>query len=333
MNIFLDATSAPTTDSTTGKTDYSNWWGDVWKQIQNFFSVENIATISIRIVSAIVTLVLSFLLVKLMNFLIAKFLGRRRKNCETGKKEKIKVNYSVLYFTQSFAKAVIYTLAVIFVLMVFGADFTGLGTIIAGAVAGLTLSLQDVISSLTYGIIIISANEFQVDDYITIQGGPDGIVKRISLLYTVLNSLNGERIYIPNNVVGKSATINDSAEKMRNLRLTFNVPNSTNLKIVREIALKVANSDDKVMKNPAPFLVVTGFTDDSVTLSLRMYCLNEDYWALSYRMNEQIYTKIIESGNKIGRGTIEIKVADKAELSAMQQEQLKEEMKSKKNKK
>lgn len=305
--IFLEDTTTTTPDD---QQTVNNWWSNLWQKIVDFFSIDNTALFAMRLALTIIVLIIAFLLVKLNNFLIAKFLNRRKKNKETGVKEKIPVNYSVLYFSQSVMKVIIYILAVIIILTIFGVNFAGLGTILAGAVAGITLCLQDLISALSYGIIILTSNEFNIGDYIIIQDGPEGTVKRISLLYTILVSLTGETIYIPNNVVGKAATVNTSTEKVRCIRLSFDVPNGVDFKKVKELALSIANEKEKVFKSPEPYLVIDNFKDESITLSLRMYCANADYWNTIFQLKEDLYTRLPEVGARIGREPIRIEVKD-----------------------
>lgn len=305
--MFFLEDSATSTDTPV---TVDNWWDNLWKKVVDFFSVENTSLFALRLALTIIVLIIAFLLVKLNNFLLAKFLSRRKKNKETGVKEKIPVNYSVLYFSQSIMKVLIYIIAVVVIFAIFGVNFAGLGTILAGAVAGITLCLQDLISALSYGIIILTSNEFNVGDYIIITDGPEGTVKRISLLYTILVSLTGETIYIPNNVVGKAATINTSTEKIRCIRLSFDVPNGVDFKKVKELALNIANAKEKVMKSPEPYLVIEGFKDESITLSLRMYCANEDYWDTIFQLRENLYTQLPEVGARIGREPIRIEVKD-----------------------
>ena len=286
---------------------------DLWNALKSFFSLKNIAHYGLCIVFTILLVILCHFLIKFINFLVMKSLSSAKKVSKDMEKKGIKprgsINYSVIYFIQAVVRVVIYTIMFFFILGIFGADFTAFGTILAGAVAGISLSLQDVISAFAYGIIILSVREYSIGDYIIIPDGPEGTVRLINLLTTTLVTYDGRSVYIPNNVIGKGAVINTSTEPTRRVTVDFKVPTDTSLEEVRKIVITAAVKDTRVMTDPYPVIVVNGFADDSVSFSLRVYCKNEDYWDVLFQMYETILTKLQEAGIKLGRGNINIDVS------------------------
>ena len=56
----------------------------------------------------------------------------------------------------------------------------------------------------------------------------------------------------------------------------------------REILLRIINEDSRVLKEPAPVVVLEGLGDSSVNLSLRAWTKNEDYWDVNFETTEKV---------------------------------------------
>lgn len=74
----------------------------------------------------------------------------------------------------------------------FNFDISSLGTILAGAVAGISLSLQSLISNFAYGVVIISSRMVKTNDYI-IGEGYEGTIKSINMLFIILETVDGKK--------------------------------------------------------------------------------------------------------------------------------------------
>lgn len=315
-----ESTSAPAPDISTGtggEVTYGNFWQAMWDSIVEFFSAKNLTAIGLKLLAAILVILFAYLIVKGVNALIYHSLSNvkriSKKMAQEGLKPRKAINYSVIYFCQSLVKFLVYIIAFFIVLGIFGADFSSFGTILAGAVAGISLSLQDLISSFAYGVVILTAQEFSIGDYVMIVGGPEGTVKLITLLYTVLVTVDGSRIYIPNSVVGKSAVSNTSTEPVRRVDINFAIPNSERMDDIRKVLIDAALTDKRTLKSPAPYLAVVSFAVDSTNVSLRVFTKNEDYWDMLFAMNEKVFTVLQQSGAKIGRNSFSVSLADKSE--------------------
>lgn len=48
------------------------------------------------------------------------------------------------------------------------------------------------------------------------------------------------------------------------------------------------NADERILKDPAPAILVEELADSSVNLKLRVWAVNENYWDLNFAMIEQV---------------------------------------------
>ncbi len=291
----------------------------MWDTIVATFSGQSGVDYTLRIVASVLIVVIAHYLIKLINYILFKSLSRaknRKRKGFLGRKKRKPMNLSVIYFINSLVRVFIYLVAFLIIVSLFGVDFTGFGAILAGAIAGISLSLQDVISSFAYGVIIIASNEFSVGDWIILTGGVQGTVKRIDLLSTILVTGDGSLVYIPNNVVGKGSITNTTSEAVRQLVINLSVPFDSDLKTARAILLEEARRDEKTMRSPEPVVVITGFGDYSTAISLRLFCANKDYWSIANALYDRIYDRFRAAGLKLGRGTAEVRLADPTALQA-----------------
>ena len=63
--------------------------------------------------------------------------------------------------------------------------------------------------------------------------------------------------------------------------------------------MELINADERILKDPEPFIVVAELADSSVNFTVRLWVEAGDYWPLKFDMNERIYNKFNEVGLNI----------------------------------
>lgn len=190
---FAASSSVSSTDNPstpTQPTDVSNFFQNMWSKIVDFFKNEA-TNLLLKIAIAILVIVLVHYLNKLIDHIIFKSLNRTRKKKKNGI-EIQPLDVSVISFIQSVVKFVIWIIVVFILLSMFNFDISSLGTILAGAVAGISLSLQSLISNFAYGVVIISSRMVKTNDYI-IGEGYEGTIKSINMLFIILETVDGKK--------------------------------------------------------------------------------------------------------------------------------------------
>ena len=286
FQFLADATSSVGTSS--GVTEQppanaSEWFAQLWESIKSFFSPANLADVAIKIVLAILLIILCHYLVKLINWSIYKGLSRTKaanKKLETkGKKLRGPVNVSIIYFVQALIRTCLYIAVFVIILAMFGLDFT-------------------------------------IGDYIMLKDGTEGTVEKVNLLTTVLITVPKERVFIPNNIIGKGSVINTSAVPVMVARVNFTVPTTADMELVRKTVLDAAKANPRTLPDPEPVLLVTGIQDHSMALQIRAYTKSESYWNLGWELNEAVVVELKKVGITVGRGDIDVHIADDRALAA-----------------
>lgn len=169
----------------------------------------------------------------------------------------------------------------------FNFDISSLGTILAGAVAGISLSLQSLISNFAYGVVIISSRMVKTNDYI-IGEGYEGTIKSINMLFIILETVDGKKVFVPNEKVATSPLQDTSSVPVRSLRVDFRVSCSADIDVLRADLTEQCKHEKRIMQDKPIVLLATDLDGSSVGLSLRVYVSNEEYWDELYSLNEII---------------------------------------------
>ena len=285
---FAASSSVSSTDNPstpTPPTDVSNFFQNMWSKIVDFFKNEA-TNLLLKIAIAILVIVLVYYLNKLIDHIIFKSLHRTRKKKKNGI-EIEPLDVSVISFIQSVVKFVIWIIVVFILLSMFNFDISSLGTILAGAVAGISLSLQSLISNFAYGVVIISSRMVKTNDYI-IGEGYEGTIKSINMLFIILETVDGKKVFVPNEKVATSPLQDTSSVPVRSLRVGFRVSCSADIDVLRADLTEQCKHEKRIMQDKPIILLATDLDGSSVGLSLRVSVSNEDYWDELYSLNEII---------------------------------------------
>ena len=149
--------------------------------LQKFFTevwdgfVQKLPVIIVAIVILIVGILFSKLVVKLMG----KALDRS------------KLDLTVNKFLRSVVKITLYVLLITIVLALLGVPMTSIITVIGTAGVAIGLALQNSLSNIAGGFLIMFAKPFKVGSYISVSG-VEGFVNEINILYTKLRTYDNK---------------------------------------------------------------------------------------------------------------------------------------------
>ena len=163
------------------------------------------------------------------------------------------------------------TIAALLALSYAGFDITNLA-IVAGALSvGIGFGLQSIVNNFVSGLILLFERPIKVGDWIVV-GGDEGIVRKISVRSTELETFDRSSVVVPNAelISGRvrNWTLRDTVGRAR---ITFSVRYDMDPAKARDVVLDLANKHPAVLKQPAAFVSFDTFTGDSATLSLNIY--------------------------------------------------------------
>ena len=288
-----ETTEAVTTASE--KITTSTYWENKFDEMLKW-----ITTNGIKMVLALIVLFIAF---KIVN-VVAK---RIKKNMV---KRKCDPTFTII-IVNVFRKGIKILLFISYLAFI-GIDTASIGAVIASCGVGIGLALQGSLSNLAGGIIIVIVRPFKLGDYIEAQG-EGGTVEDIRIFFTYIVTPDNRTVMIPNGVLANGVIRNNSMKDRRRVDFNFTVAYNSNLKLVKETLLNLVSSDDRVLKDPAPFAQISKYGESSITFTVRAWAKSTDYWPLYFSIMEQVKEEFDKVGIVIPFNQLDVNIKDKKE--------------------
>lgn len=186
----------------------------------------------------------------------------------------------------SLARAAMYVLLFLIAASQMGLDVSSIVALASVLTLALSLALQNMVSNLIGGFVILYTHPFHSGDYVEI-AGQGGTVKEISMTYTVLATPDNRIISIPNSAVAAAQVVNYSSADSRRVELTVTASYDAPTQKVLD-ALVLAGTVDNALLNPAPSAVIVSYDDSAIRYSLRIWVKPGDYWDVYFQVNQRI---------------------------------------------
>jgi small conductance mechanosensitive channel len=178
-------------------------------------------------------------------------------------------------------------LLLVSVISMVGVQMTSFIAILGAAGLAVGMALSGTLQNFAGGVVLLIFKPFKVGDFIDAQGFT-GTVMEIQIFHTILNTPDNKRIVIPNGSLSSGALTNFSAEPVRRVDWTFGISYSDNIDKARAIILDVVSRDDRIHKDPEPFVGLISMGDSSVNLVTRVWVNAPDFWPVFFSINEQM---------------------------------------------
>jgi small-conductance mechanosensitive channel len=139
------------------------------------------------------------------------------------------------------------------------------------------LALDDTLSNLIAGILLIIDRPFEIGDRIEVWTSPQGSatwgdVVDIGLRATKIRTTDNIVIIIPNNEIMMRDIVNyTTISSDIRVRIPIGVAYDTDINKAKSVILEVAKTAEWVLKDPPPRVVVRQFGESSVDLQLRVW--------------------------------------------------------------
>lgn len=186
----------------------------------------------------------------------------------------------------SLTRAAMYILLFLIAASQMGIDVSSIVALASVLTLALSLALQNMVSNLIGGFVILYTHPFHSGDYVEI-AGQGGTVKEISMTYTVLATPDNRIISIPNSAVAAAQVVNYSSADSRRVELTVTASYDAPTQKVLD-ALVLAGTVDNALLNPAPSAVIISYDDSAIRYSLRIWVKPGDYWDVYFQVNQRI---------------------------------------------
>jgi len=185
----------------------------------------------------------------------------------------------------------VYTIGGVFILDIFGVNTASLIALVGAAGLAIGLALKDTLSNIAAGIMLLILRPFRASDFIEVSGMA-GTVREINLFTTILETVDGLYIASPNSVLWGASIKNFTRNGKRRMDIVVGIAYSDSIDQGLEVLRTIADTEPRLLKDPAPQVMVASMAESAVNLQLRAWASNDDYlltyWDLNKRVKEAI---------------------------------------------
>ena len=214
---------------------------------------------------------LPLLLVGIVIFTIVAWLGswlsKRQKMWQ-----RITPNPFVAELLAQTSKVIFIIVGLILALSLIGAE-TILGTLLGGAgVIGIAVgfAVKDTIENYIASLMLSIRQPFRARDHIVING-KEGIVVRLTSRATILMTLDGNQLRIPNAEVFKSTILNYTKNPERRFTFELGVDNNDDPLAAIKVAIDVIRTLDFVLDKPKAIATIKEVGDSNIILEFKIW--------------------------------------------------------------
>lgn len=234
-----------------------------------------------KIITALIVLIIGLWIVKMIVG------GFRRASGRSNMDE------SLQKFLGSLISMGLKVVLIISVISMLGIETTSFVAVLGAAGLAVGFALQGSLSNFAGGVLILIFKPFKVGDFIE-GAGHMGSVDSIEVLATTLKTPDNKVIIIPNGALSGSSITNFSKEKTRRVDFTFGIGYDDDMKKAKEVIQNIITQDNRILVDPAPFVMVGNLGDSSVDITTRVWVNSEDYWAVFFELTEAVKTRFDE---------------------------------------
>lgn len=212
--------------------------------------------------------------------------------------ERRNVEPSLIPFLRGLATTLLKVMLVISVIQMVGIETTSFIAVLGAAGLAVGLALSGTLQNFAGGVMILVFKPFKVGDVIEAQGHL-GTVHSIQIFNTILKTPDNKTVILPNAPVSSGALVNFSTEAQRRVDLTFGIGYGDDIDKARDVIKAIYTAEDRVLKDPAPFIAVSELADCSVNFVVRLWVKSPDYWSVHFNMIEQVKKRFDSAGISI----------------------------------
>lgn len=217
--------------------------------------------------------------------------------CKFLKKILVKTNidHTAVTFTLSLTKVALYLIVAITALATIGVNVASLITAVGAAALTAGLALQDSLSNLASGMIILFNKPFVAGDILEFEGIV-GKVENIKIFFTTIHTLDNKIVTIPNSRLTTNNVVNCTMVDKRRVDLKYSISYDDNITKVKGLLYNLIAQNDKIINDPEPAVHVGEHLESGVEIVVMLWTHPDDYYSVYYFMQENVKKVFDENG-------------------------------------
>ena len=192
-------------------------------------------------------------------------------------------------------RTLLYVLAALVTAQSLDIDVTSLIAVLSVFGLAVSLAVQDILSNVAGGIVLLLSKPFSPGDYVD-TGEGEGTVFEMSLTHTKLDTFAGQRVMLPNSKLVAGKIVNYSVRGVRRADLTVCASYEDGTQAVRAACLRAVSRVENILPDPAPAVVLTAYGESAIEYHVRFWSETEHFWDAHNGVLEEIRRTFAEDG-------------------------------------
>lgn len=234
----------------------------------------------------------------LLIFLIGRWIAKRIAKGIAMATERANVDPTLTRFLRSVIYMALLVMVALAAAQQLDVPITSFFAILGAAGLAIGLALKDSLSNFSSGVMLVFFRPFKAGDFVD-AGGVSGTVREVTIFNTIIRTGDNRIITVPNSQIYAGSITNYSAEQTRRIDLVFGVGYDDNVVRAKEIIQSVLESDDRILEDPAPVIMMLELADSSVNFAVRPWVATSDYWSVRGDVLEGVKKALEDNGLSI----------------------------------
>ncbi len=247
-------------------------------------------SIIVNIFNSLIVLMIAHIIVIVFNIIIDNW-GKHLVS-----KTKSKIDDDLLIMTHRFAKVVLYLLAIIYILKIWGIEIGPLVASLGIAGIAVAFALQSTLGNIFGGVSLIMDKAIRVGDIVKLADGTLGVIEKVSIRSTKLKTFDNELITVPNGKLADEKITNwYMPDKKVRITVNFSTVYGSDLDKVKKLIVEIMKKDKGVQKDSEPYVLFKEMSDFSLNFMARFWI---DDISEKLETKDRITTAIYKTLNK-----------------------------------
>lgn len=217
---------------------------------------------------------------------------------------------SLSHYIHSVAKIAMTFILVLMVAEDMGIHTTSLVAMLSVAGLAVSLALQNTLSNVAGGIMLLVTTPFQVGDYVEADG-VSGTVHAIDLSYTAIITIDGKEIFVPNSQLAGTKIVNYTVLGRRRVDLNFTASYDAPTATVKQAIGEVLEDIPQIITDPAPEIHLSDYQASSIQYVVRAWTTAADYWTVYYAIQEGVREAFDRHGVEMTYDHLNVHILDR----------------------
>ena len=268
------------------------------EDIQNLLNA-SVGEVSVgAVISGIITLVICLFVIRLVTKALKKVL------------KKTSVDERVQGYIATGVRLVLYVITGLIVADSVGIPVSSLVAMVSVLSLAISLAVQDILSDVAGGIVVLFSKPFKVGDYIETSDG-EGTVTEIGLTYTYINTSDNVRVMLPNSTISSGKIVNYTALGIRRVRHNVTASYDAPTETVRQALFAAVAKTNNVLSDPGPAVYLCAYQDSAIEYSVRCWATCDDFWNVHFELLANIREAFEEANVEMTYNHLNVHVIEK----------------------